>query len=143
MGIMPLYAGTVLQLNFAGYTEILLTTFGSVSLCRANIGGNGSNGSGSNGGAGGAGGSATNLNTTYGDWSTKIGGTGQLGGSNLSFQNYAQIPSTAGSPVGIIFSDTNFGCGQRWGSAGGINAPTDPPIPKPTGVCYITYYLKN
>jgi hypothetical protein len=63
--------------------------------------------------------------------------------TNLSNQNYALIPSTAGSPVGIIFSDTAFGCGQRWGSAGGINAPTEPPIPKPTGVCYITYYIKN
>lgn len=146
LGIIPLYAGTVLQLNFAGYTEILLTTFGSASLCRANVGGTGGNSSGSNGGVGGAGGGSANLNTTYGDWSTKVGSTGATGGSNLSFQNYALIPSTAGSPVGIIFSDTNFGCGQRWGSAGGINAPQDPPYPpiaKATGVCYITYYIKN
>jgi len=142
MGIIPLYAGTVIQLNFAGYTEILLTTFGSVSLCRANVGGSGGNGSGSNGGVAGGGGGSSNLNTTYGDWSTKIGSNGIAGGSNLSNQNYALIPSTAGSPVGIIFSDTAFGCGQRWGS-GGINAPQNPPIPKPTGVCYITYYIKN
>jgi len=144
-GIIPLYGGTIIQLNFAGYTEILLTSFGSVSLCRATAGGNGANAGGATGGAGGAGGSATNLNTAYADWSTKNGSAGATGGSNLSFQNYAQIPSTAGSPVGIPFSDTNFGCGQRWGSAGGINAPQNPPyppIPKPSGICYITYYIQ-
>ena len=142
-GIIPLYAGTIIQLNFSGYTEIVLTSFSNAILCRASAGGNGGNASGSTGGSAGVGGGASNLNTAYADWSTKNGSNGIAGGSNLSYQNYSQIPATAGSPVGISFSDTGFGCGQRWnGNAGSINAPTQGAIPKPTGVCYITYYLK-
>lgn len=146
-GIIPLYGGTILQLNFSGYTEILLTSYGSASLCRANNGGNGSNASGSNGGAAGVGGGAINLNATFGDWTTRNGTNGLSGSSNNTYQNYAQIPASAGYPIGIPYIDSppNFGCGQRWGTSFGINTPQDPPYPPlaiTSGVCFITYYLK-
>jgi hypothetical protein len=142
-GIIPFIEGTVLQINFATYTEILVTSFASVSLCRANGGGTGGNATAANGGAAGIGATTWTLNTSYCDWSAKPGSNGVAGGSNLSFQNYAQIPASAGSSAGVVFSDTNFGCGQRWsGPSLSLNAPPNPAIPLPTGVCYITYYLK-
>jgi len=105
--------------------------YNSSSLCKAFNGNRGGNlVSMSTGGS--AGGMQLNgtADRTFGIWSTLIGSAGVSGLVNGN-------PSTAGTPKGTPFSDTNYGCGQRF--SGTLNRTA---TNHPTGVCYITYYLK-
>lgn len=140
-GTIPFIEGTVLQINITStYTEITNTTLGA-SVCRANCGGNGGNASASTGGTFGVGGSTWTVNSAYCDWSGKSGSNGTVGASNIGFDQ-PLYPTTAGTTPCVPFSDTQYGCGQRWnGPQGSLNSYQGAAIPKPSGVCYITYYL--
>ena len=137
-GIIPLIGGNTLTLTVGSTVELLI---GGTSIARADKGGNGGNATNTTGGTAGIGATTWSANTNYGDWSTKPGGNGVVGGTALNYQT-PSYPSTAGTPLGVPYSDTNYGCGQRWNGPGlSINAYQGPPITLASGACYITYYF--
>jgi len=129
--------------NVTGNPNFL--TYNGIEICRAY---NGYNGSNATVGAGGAGGVAQTQglgNTSISTWFLVSGSVGTVGNANITFQNCAGVPTTAGKPNNILTTgtgnDTVRGCGQRYFAIGATNqCPTSTPFQ--TGCLTVTYYLK-
>lgn len=142
-GILPLLAGTVINLTMgAGIeTEINLPGIGQIAKAGSgSSGGSASSGIPGTGGSGATTGSSF-VNTSLGSWNIQAGVNGVGGIANASYLSPSGIPETAGYPLFQSFDDTTYGCGQRYNGSGiGINFPTTP-TPYIGGCIYITYYF--
>ena len=129
--------------NTSGNPNFL--TYNGIEICRAY---NGYNGGNATVGAGGIAGIAQTQglgNTSISTWFIVSGSVGTVGNANITFQNCAGVPTTAGKPNNILTTgtgnDTVKGCGQRYFAIGATNqCPTSTPLP--TGCLTVTYYLK-
>jgi len=149
-GILPIYhttsgiaqnlSLTVSTVAGTGFWELLVN---GVFLLRSYNGYNGGNATSSIEGIGGISQSAGSGNTQYGMLYSVIKGTaGEMGTLNTSINNYPILPVVGGKPDYIpVFNDSIFGTGNIFTKITGVNNTSSKSWA--TGVCEITYYIKN
>jgi hypothetical protein len=126
---IPITYGNTLTLSYSNtsYTSANPHAYelkiNNASLCKIYNGLSGGNATSSSGGTAGSSNTASPYyDAAYGSWSVLYGSAGSAGSTS--------IPASAGVPKGRIFSDGNYGCGQRSSSTAlGV------------GVLYLSFYF--
>jgi hypothetical protein len=142
---IPITSGTLSLTisNTSGNPNFL--TYNAIEICRAYNGYNGGNATVGGGGVAGIAQTQGLGNTSVSTWFLVSGSVGTVGNANITFQNCAGVPTTAGKPNNILTTgtgnDTVRGCGQRYFAIGATNqCPTSTPFQ--TSCLTVTYYLK-